>query len=123
MKKIFSAITILFLVISLTGCGASTESMMDNSFNSATKGESYGPEDSFDENIVEKEDSEITGEKLVYRCIMEIETLNYTETISSIKSSITKYKGIVESESEWDDAYNWYYEDYIKIYGEDSLIA
>lgn len=88
---------------------------------SSVKGESsYAPgTDSFHEEESKQEDieTEITGEKLVYRCSMEIETLNYTDTISSIKSSISNYKGIIESESEWDDAYNWYYEDYVKTYG------
>lgn len=59
----------------------------------------------------------INGEKLVYTCNLEMETLDYNQTIQRIRDSIAKYEGFVESENEYDDAYRWYYEDYVKTTG------
>lgn len=56
-------------------------------------------------------------EKLVYHCNLEIETLDYPATITSIKAAITKYGGVIQSESESDSGYNWYYENYRKTSG------
>lgn len=59
----------------------------------------------------------INGEKLVYTCNLEMETLNYDQSIQRIRDSIAKYEGFVESENEYDDAHRWYYEDYTKTSG------
>lgn len=56
-------------------------------------------------------------EKLVYYCDLEIETLDYDATMTSIKDTIKKYNGIIQSENESDSSYNWYYEDYQKTSG------
>lgn len=56
-------------------------------------------------------------EKLVYHCDLSIETLDYPATMSSVKATITKYGGIIQSESESDNGHNWYYEDYRKTSG------
>lgn len=64
-----------------------------------------------------QESTIINGEKLVYTCNLEMETLNYVQTIQRIRENIEKYEGFVESENEYDDAYRWYYEDYIKTSG------
>jgi hypothetical protein len=48
---------------------------------------------------------------------MDIETLDYDSTITSIKDTIKKYKGIIQSENESDSSYNWYYENYQKTSG------
>jgi len=56
-------------------------------------------------------------EKLVYHCNLEIETLDYPATMTSIKETISKYNGIIQSESESDSGYNWYYENYRKTSG------
>ena len=56
-------------------------------------------------------------EKLVYHCNLEIETLDYPATMTSIKATITKYGGVIQSESESDSGYNWYYENYRKTSG------
>lgn len=56
-------------------------------------------------------------EKLVYHCDLRIETLDYPATMSSVKATITKYGGIIQSESESDSGHNWYYEDYRKTSG------
>lgn len=56
-------------------------------------------------------------EKLVYRCNLAIETLDYAGTIKSIKEAISKYGGIIQSENETDSSYDWYYADYHKTQG------
>ncbi len=53
-------------------------------------------------------------EKLVYHCNLDIETLDYPATMTSVKDTITKYGGIVQSESENDSGAEWYYENYRK---------
>ena len=57
------------------------------------------------------------GEKLVYTCRMELETLEYSETMQSVRALISRYEGIVASESTTDSARNWYYESYRKTSG------
>ena len=39
---------------------------------------------------------------------MTIETLEYQETMKSIKDSISKYNGITEKETQTDDDIYWY---------------
>lgn len=56
-------------------------------------------------------------EKLVYYCDLQIETLDYPATITAIKGTITKYGGIIQAETESDNGYNWYYENYRKTSG------
>ena len=56
-------------------------------------------------------------EKLVYHCHLEIETLDYPETMTSVKETIARYGGVIQSESESDSGYNWYYENYRKTSG------
>lgn len=56
-------------------------------------------------------------EKLVYYCNLEIETLDYPATMTSIKDTITRYGGIIQSERESDSGHDWYYENYRKTSG------
>lgn len=56
-------------------------------------------------------------EKLVYRCNLDIETLDYQSTMSALKDAIKKYNGIIQCENESDDVTNWYYKDYEKTRG------
>ncbi len=56
-------------------------------------------------------------EKLVYHCNLDIETLDYPATIASIKETISKHGGVIQSESESDSGHNWYYSDYRKTSG------
>ena len=56
-------------------------------------------------------------EKLVYRCNLELETLDYAGTMSSIKEAIAQYGGVIQSENETDSSYDWYYADYHKTQG------
>lgn len=63
------------------------------------------------------DDVTLLEEKLVYHCNLEIETLDYPATMDSVKATITKYGGIIQSESESDSSYDWYYENYRKTSG------
>ncbi len=63
------------------------------------------------------DDMTLLEEKLVYHCDMEIETLEYAETLRAVKDTIEKYDGIIQSENETDSSYGWYYEDYRKTNG------
>lgn len=56
-------------------------------------------------------------EKLVYRCNLEVETLDYAGTMKSIKEAIAQYDGVIQSENETDSSYDWYYADYRKTQG------
>lgn len=56
-------------------------------------------------------------EKLVYHCNLDIETLDYPAAITSIKGTISKYGGVIQSESESDSGHDWYYADYRKTGG------
>lgn len=56
-----------------------------------------------EDNIVEK--------KLVYRCDINIETLTFNETYEAIKTNLDKVKGIVQSESQSNDDFEWYVTD------------
>ena len=58
----------------------------------------------------EPETGDTDDQKLVYTCDMTIETLEYEETIKSIKDSISKYSGITEKETQTDNDSYWYYE-------------
>lgn len=84
-------------------------------------GYTISPEEEFNTDINDSENitSEITllEEKLVYRCDMTIETLDYEGTIQNIKSLLDKYDGIIQSEREYDRSDGWYYSDYVKRSG------
>lgn len=62
-------------------------------------------------------DVTLLEEKLVYHCNLNIETLDYPAAITSIKETISKYGGVIQSESESDSGHDWYYADYRKTGG------
>ena len=62
-------------------------------------------------------DMALLEEKLVYHCNLEIETLDYAATMTSVKAAIAKYSGVIQSESESDSGHDWYYESYRKTSG------
>ncbi|MDE7274981.1 MAG: DUF4349 domain-containing protein [Lachnospiraceae bacterium] len=130
----------------LTGCGTSGNSSISMTTDTAAPAannsapqEYYSGGVAYDmaavttEEIAESEGGEVANqtqdetlrpdgvtlleEKLVYHCNLEIETLDYPATMTSVKETITKYGGIIQSESESDSGYNWYYENYRKTSG------
>lgn len=121
----------------LAGCGAagdSVKSMMTESAVPAENGaafdntaaaeveeidyESDAMGDVLSDNQTQNLDSmTLLEEKLVYHCDLEIETLDYPSTLTSIKDMISRYGGVIQSESESDSGHNWYYEGYRKTSG------
>ena len=58
-----------------------------------------------------EDESAITGEMLVYRASMTLETLTYEDTLKAIREHIEKNQGIIENEYEYDNDNSWYYTD------------
>lgn len=119
----------------LTGCGASGSKTANGSASYAPQenGSAYdavyaeaaaaeemaavtaaGIQESRTQNI---DSMTLLEEKLVYHCSLDIETLDYSGTITAIKDTIRKYDGVIQSENESDSGYNWYYENYRKTGG------
>lgn len=67
----------------------------------------------------ENTESEMTlnMEKLVYKCAMSIETMEYQKSYDAIKAALEEVGGIVQYERQTDDGSRWYYEDYVKHNG------
>ncbi len=129
-------IILLCLIFVLSGCSSKSQSMnpSDNGGDYPSEiiaddeGKSYGSADyAGDLSEAEKENNEPSAsteegdkteteagdtdnQKLVYTCDMTIETLEYEETMKSIKNSISKYSGITEKETQTDNDTYWYYE-------------
>ena len=85
----------------------------------AAASEELAMEDGGEAAGVQEQDAEpdldsmtLLEEKLVYHCNLEIETLDYPATMTSIKEAISRYGGVIQSESESDSGHNWYYADY-----------
>lgn len=99
----------------------------DYNLNGDSIAESYTSDEASEDFSEETGNVEITDaedgkdmlleEKLVYRCDLEIETLDYAETMASIKNAVANHDGVIQSEAESDNSYNWYYEDYCKTNG------
>ena len=146
MKKKMRVLTLITaLILVLTACGSSMSdanfgTSMDKAESMNGGGYDYGmsydtEEWVTDEIWVEEEKGNasygtgsstdgssgsgeiLTGEKLVYTCDLTIQTLDYEECVETIKNNIATYNGIIERETESDDAYRWYYEDYVKKNG------
>jgi hypothetical protein len=100
---------------STTNAGIASSSYASESYDYDVEEDSS---DSSSSNQTQDLDSlTLLEEKLVYYCDLEIETLDYDATMTSIKDAIKKYNGIIQSEDESDSSYNWYYENYQKTSG------
>ena len=53
----------------------------------------------------------VTGDMLVYTGSLNIETLNYEDTLTKVRERIRSYQGIIEQEDEWDSDRSWTYTD------------
>lgn len=134
-KRLGLLLMTMLLAVSMVACGSSAE-MMTSSANKAENSGGYYDYDydgSYDMVMEEAEmemgtggtasngsiggEEILTGEKLVYTCNLTLQTLQYDSCVQEIKNNIQAFKGIIESESESDDAYRWYYSDYVKKSG------
>lgn len=119
MKSIKLIATMALTSLLFTGCGASGTSSYDGAYsNMQTSGSAdfgYYNEAMDEEYLIDTENTSAEkefGDKLVYTCDITIETLEYENSLSYIRSRISEYGGIISSESESDGDYNWYYTDY-----------
>ena len=146
-KKILALILSAFLIcFSLAACSSSSHdgvnaSVSDNSISNIASN-SYGSK-SVDSNHSDTEymeedtdntshddqkateqgevKGEKTKEKLVYTCNIDIETTDYAETIKSVNEQINKFNGIIEHQTERNGEDTWYYSDYVKTTGAQSI--
>ena len=130
-KRVF--VLIICIIFLLGGCSSQNHSMNpsneagsypsediaggeEKAYGSADYSEDYSdPQEDQAASSTEgdKRETEIgdtDNQKLVYTCDMTIETLEYQETMKSIKDSISKYNGITEKETQTDEDTYWYYE-------------
>lgn len=138
-KKLSLFLAALTVLLSLTACGAASMDMglmdakeeMSIGYTSSSSqvSQKYNAsadvmekvEVEFETGAVEEgksgETQAISGDKLVYTCNLSLQTLDYGTCVKSIRESIAEYGGFIEEESEYDDAYRWYYGDYVKTTG------
>lgn len=111
MKKIMRLSAMITMSLMLAACGSSSSlSSADYALtNGYSMGEGAADKAADAETVSESSDAaQITGEKLVYTGTLDIETLNYENTVNAVRQKIRDYKGIVESENESDGNYRWY---------------
>ncbi len=116
-SKILITIAVLTASLSLAACGksrsaAASGTAVYDAADSAADPQTYGyasnSEISSEAADHSDENSEITGDKIVYTGSLTIETLNYEETISSITKQISSLNGIIQSQNEYDQDTSWY---------------
>lgn len=75
------------------------------------------------EDTKEPADNTIYQDKLIYTCRMEIDTIQYDQSIETLKKLINEFNGFLESENEMDNAENIYYDDSDRYRNEVQKIA
>ncbi len=61
----------------------------------------------------EDSDGPRLDEKLVYSGSVTVQTLEYDDCTAAIRDKVKSYDGIIQSESETDEDYHWYYDDHV----------
>lgn len=124
MKRLSVILAIILCAITLTGCGESeiyydSDSSYDSVSAVGTNGfipsytdydDSYNESYDYKSDPVTEETKQISNEKLVYTCSINIETTSYTDDIKVIRELIKEFDGIIENENEIDEGSNWYYD-------------
>ena len=131
-KRVF--IVIICIILLSSGCSSRNQSMNpsneaggypseamagdeEKAYGSADYSEDYSdiqeneieaPASTEEDSKSEPEIGDSNEQKLVYTCDMTIETLEYEQTMKSIKESVKKYSGITEKETQTDDDNYWY---------------
>lgn len=100
------------------GMGIAQDNYGMNDAAAAAEVDYEASDDGSGNNTTQNMDSmTLLEEKLVYRCNLEVETLDYAGTMKSIKDAISQYGGVIQSENETDSSYEWYYANYQKTQG------
>lgn len=130
-NKLYVILVTLMVLLSMTACGSANlmdaKEEMDIGYTSSSMAQNSSKYDGASADVMEKVEAEegavtgetqvINGDKLVYTCNLTLQTLEYDSCVKTIRENISKYGGFIEEESEYDDAYRWYYGDYVKTTG------
>ena len=139
-KKITIVLSILLSFILLTACGSSyssasspaaspaagyaaTETAYEEGYweeyleEPAEDAKAENLDLASDKTVTADTPNELSSDKLVYTCNIDIETMEYTQSVDDIREKIKTYKGVIESEQESDDDYQWYYDGHVKTNG------
>ena len=116
-SKLLLTIAVLTVSVSLAACGQSRSSAAsdtaayyaaDSAAENGEYGYEGGAEISSETAGTSDENSEITGDKIVYTGSLTVETLSYEDTVSSITEQIRSLNGIIQSQNEYDGDTSWY---------------
>lgn len=56
-------------------------------------------------------------DKLIYRCYLRLETLQYADTLAAVREKVKAAQGVIENESESDSDSEWYYSGHVRRRG------
>ncbi|MBQ5331100.1 MAG: DUF4349 domain-containing protein [Oscillospiraceae bacterium] len=111
---------LLVCAVMLSSCGSSGGSNYSSApaekqsaYDAATEeySENEQPED-IDSGAAGNEN--MAAAKMIYTATVNLETLEYDNTVSSVKADIDKYGGFTESSSETANNSGWYRDDYVR---------
>ena len=135
MRNLMKFMSAAVLALSLAACGSSHSAATESAGGSydteyyglaSNSYDSYAAEEAADAPAMapapdaredadyekgEEGTAEITGDMLVYTGSLNIETLQYEDTVAAVRDRIKSYNGIIEDENEWDSDRSWTYTD------------
>jgi len=135
MRNLMKFMSAAVLALSLAACGSSHSAATESAGGSydteyyglaSNSYDSYAAEEAADAPAMapapdaredadyekgEEGTAEITGDMLVYTGSLNLETLNYEDTVAAVRDRIRSYQGIIEQEDEWDSDRSWTYTD------------
>lgn len=127
-KKICIILTILCVVSLLIACGSNAKSNeaydVGFAYESPKEADAVNGSpkevDAVNSGTTEEKSQTndyLSTQKLVYTCKLNIETLEFNNTLAKIKELINQYNGFIEYEQTTDESYDWYYSSYKKDVG------
>lgn len=113
--KLMALLMAAALTASLTACGNAADTAVEQ-YNYADAESAAVVSEEYEEEAEYGYDNgsgiDLTAQsqetqKLVYRCQIELETLDYSATMASVKDVVDKYQALIQSESTSDNVYDW----------------